>query len=75
MNQVICLKCNTSFKVDQAGYADILKQIRGREFEKEIQELLGQAQREKEDAIKLSEANLKMSFQEICQYKFQNLIN
>lgn len=64
MNQVICPKCNTSFKVDEAGYADIVKQVRGREFEKEIQERLEQAQREKEDAIKLSEAHLKMSFQD-----------
>jgi hypothetical protein len=64
MNQIICPKCNTPFNVDEAGYADIVKQVRGREFEKEIQERLGQAQREKEDAIKLSEASLKMTFQD-----------
>lgn len=64
MNQIICPKCNTPFNVDEAGYADIVKQVRGPEFEKEIQERLAQAQREKEDAIKLSEASLKMTFQD-----------
>ena len=37
MNQIICPKCNTPFNVDEAGYADIVKQVRGRDFEKEFQ--------------------------------------
>jgi len=37
MNQkIICPNCKTSFSLDDAGYADILKQVRGEEFEKEI---------------------------------------
>ena len=34
MNEIICPHCDKAFKVDETGYADILKQVRNREFEK-----------------------------------------
>ena len=33
MNDIICPHCEKAFKVDETGYADILKQVRGSEFE------------------------------------------
>jgi len=33
MHDIICPHCNKAFKVDEAGYADILKQVRDSEFD------------------------------------------
>jgi len=33
MKDIICPHCHKAFKVDEAGYADILKQVRNSEFE------------------------------------------
>ena len=52
-NEIICPHCNTAFKIDEAGYADILKQVRDREFEKQLNERLDSAEREKETALEL----------------------
>jgi hypothetical protein len=51
------------FKVDEAGFADILKQVRDHKFEEELQTRLDLAEQEKENAVKLAEANLKNSLQ------------
>ena len=40
MNDIICPNCGQAFKIDEAGYADILKQVRDREFEQQLQERL-----------------------------------
>jgi hypothetical protein len=36
MNEIICPNCKKAFKVDEAGFADILKQVRDHQFEEEI---------------------------------------
>jgi len=64
MNEIICPNCHKAFKVDEAGFADILKQVRDHEFEEEIQNRLALAEREKENAVRLAEANLKNTLQE-----------
>ncbi|MDY0201640.1 MAG: DUF2130 domain-containing protein, partial [Tenuifilaceae bacterium] len=64
MNDIICPNCKKVFKVDEAGFASILKQVRDHQFEEELQNRLGLAEKEKENAVKLVEANLKSSFQE-----------
>lgn len=56
MNEIICPHCNKAFKIDETGYADILKQIRNKEFEKEIHEKLAAAEKEKKNALSLAEA-------------------
>jgi hypothetical protein len=58
MEDIICPNCKKVFKVDEAGFADILKQVRDREFEKELHERLSIAEKEKENAVKLAEANI-----------------
>lgn len=56
MNEIICPHCEKAFKIDEAGYADILKQIRNKEFDKELHEKLEAAEKEKESALSLVEA-------------------
>jgi hypothetical protein len=65
MNEIICPHCKKAFKIDEAGFADILKQIRDHKFEEELQERLNIAEKEKEkeNAVKLAEANLKNTMQ------------
>ena len=36
MNEIKCPHCDKSFKLDDAGYADILKQVKNHEFEIEL---------------------------------------
>jgi hypothetical protein len=64
MNDIICPNCQKAFKVDEAGFADILKQVRNQQFEDEIQSRLSIAEKEKETAVKLAEANMKNALQE-----------
>ena len=56
MHEIICPHCDKAFKIDEAGYADILKQIRNKEFDKEIHEKLAAAEKDKESALSLVEA-------------------
>jgi hypothetical protein len=73
MNEIICPNCKKAFKVDEAGFADILKQVRDHQFEEEIQSRLALAEREKQSAVKLAEANIKNAFQEQLARKDQEL--
>lgn len=54
MNEIICPHCKKAFKVDESGYADILKQVYNSEFEKEIHKRLELAQKDKETSIELA---------------------
>jgi len=54
MNDIICPHCHKAFKVDEAGYADILKQVRNHEFEHELGERLKLAEKDKQNAIELA---------------------
>ena len=73
MNEVICPNCKKVFKVDEAGFADILKQVRDHQFEKELQQRLNITEKEKNDAVKLAEANLRNSLQEELAKKDKQL--
>ena len=59
MNEIICPHCNESFKLDDAGYADILKQVRDHQFEEELKNRLDLAEKDKVSAVKLAEAEVK----------------
>ncbi len=63
MNEVICPHCKKAFKIDEAGYADILKQVRNHEFDKELHERLAAAEKDKENAVKLAEEKTKNQLQ------------
>lgn len=63
MNEIKCPNCQEVFKVDAAGFAAILKQVRDASFDEEVKGRLDLAKLDKENAIKLAEANLKNMLQ------------
>ena len=73
MNEIICPNCKKTFKVDEAGFADILKQVRDHQFEEELTSRLTLAEREKDSAVKLAEANIKNSLQDELAKKDKQL--
>lgn len=54
MNEIICPHCGKAFKIDEAGYAAILKQVRDKDFDRQLQARLQLAEREKEAAVELA---------------------
>ncbi len=74
MNDIICPNCKKVFKVDESGFADILKQVRDHQFDEELKNRLTLAEKEKENAVKLAEANLKNSLQEDLAKKDKEII-
>lgn len=73
MNEIICPNCKKAFKVDEAGYADILKQVRDHQFEEELSKRLALAEKEKESAVELAKANIKNALQEELAQKDKEL--
>ena len=46
MNDIICPNCEKVFKVDEAGFSDIVKQVRDHKFDEELQNRLTLAEKE-----------------------------
>jgi hypothetical protein len=74
MNEIICPNCKKAFKVDEAGFASILKQVRDHQFEEELQNRLDLANKEKESAVQLAVANTKNALQEQVAQKDRELV-
>jgi len=64
MNEIICPHCQKAFKIDEAGYADILKQVRDDDFDKQLHKRLELAEQEKQAAIDLAMATQKLAVNE-----------
>ena len=64
MNEIKCPKCGTMFQISETDYESIVKQIRNKEFEKEVMHLSNQHKIDKENAIKLAEANIEKMLKE-----------
>lgn len=58
MHEIICPHCGKAFQIDEAGYADILKQVRDSEFDKALHERLALAEKEKKAEIELAESRV-----------------
>ncbi len=56
MHEIICPHCGKAFKLDEAGYADFLKQVRDGEFEKQLRDRLELAEQDKRNAVELAQA-------------------
>lgn len=54
-NEITCPHCKKSFSLDDAGYADILKQVRDDEFQAELHKQLEASEKAKAAEIKLAE--------------------
>ena len=64
MNEIICPNCSKAFKVDETGYADILKQVRDHNYDEELEKRLYLAEKEKENAVHLALADQKNLIQD-----------
>ena len=64
MQEIKCPHCNKSFTMDEAGYADILSQVRTVEFEKDLHERLDAAEKQKLTEIALAEAKVTEKLKE-----------
>jgi hypothetical protein len=58
MHEIKCPHCGKTFTIDEAGYADILNQVRDEAFDKAIHERLELAEQEKQTAVALAESKL-----------------
>lgn len=74
MNEIICPHCYKAFKVDEAGYADILKQVRDHQFEEELHNRLALAEKDKQSAIQIAVAKVREALQEQLAQKETALI-
>jgi len=56
MHEIRCPHCQKTFKVDESGYADILKQVRDEDFSRQLHERLELADKQRQDAVALARA-------------------
>ena len=54
MHEINCPHCKKAFEMNEAGYADILKQVRDDEFQKDLHERLEMAEKDKLNAVELA---------------------
>jgi hypothetical protein len=64
MNEIKCPHCGEAFTIDEAGYADILSQVKTKEFEKELHDRLQEAERLKKAEIELAEQKATEKFKD-----------
>lgn len=69
MHDIICPHCGKAFKIDEAGYADILKQVRDSEFEQQLHERLELAERDKLNAVELARTQVASELQRAADQK------
>ena len=62
-NEILCPNCQTAFTIDGAGYADIVRQVHGLEFDKALEERLAIAEREKLSEVELAVSKVKAEMQ------------
>ena len=73
MQEIKCPKCGEVFQVDESGYSAIVKQVRDKEFSKEIQNREAQFESEKESAILLAKLETEKMFNEKLNKKENEL--
>jgi len=59
VHEIVCPHCAKAFTVDEAGYAEIVRQVRTEEFDNELHERLALAAAEKDRAFELAEARAR----------------
>jgi hypothetical protein len=69
VHEIICPHCGKAFKIDEAGYADILKQVRDSEFERLLHERLDLAEKEKRNAVELAKNKASSEMQKTTAAK------
>lgn len=64
-HEIKCPHCGKSFQIDEAGYANILKQVRDTEFNKDLHERLALFEKEKQSAIELAASEVRTKAQKV----------
>ena len=64
MQEIKCPNCGTVFQVDESGYAQILSQVRDKEFEKELQRREQELALKKDNDIRIARMEQEKSFNE-----------
>ena len=65
MQEIKCPKCGEVFQVDEAGYAAIVKQVRDKEFNRELKERESQFKMAKEDALEVARTKAEKEFDQL----------
>jgi hypothetical protein len=69
MHEINCPHCKKAFKIDEAGYADILKQVRDEDFEHQLHKRLELAEKEKLNAVQLAKSEISNEMQKAATAK------
>ena len=69
MQEIKCPNCGKTFNLDEAGYADILNQVRNEAFDKALNERLVLAEQDKKTAIELAETKIASEMEKIAAKK------
>jgi len=69
MHKITCPHCGKAFEIDEAGYADILKQVRDSEFEQQLHDRLELAEQDKQNAIELAKTKAASELQRAAAAK------
>ena len=69
MNEIKCPKCGTTFQIDESYYDSIIKQIKTKEFNQELEKREQILLNEQKNAIKLQEITLEKEFNNKLQEK------
>lgn len=63
-HEIKCPHCGESFTIDEAGYADVVQQVRGQEFDRELESRLKLAEDDKAKAIELAQQKASSELQQ-----------
>ena len=74
MNEIKCPNCHKPFQIDEAGYANIVKQVRDQQFEDEISQRLKLAEQQRVNDLALAETKLKTAYRDAMAKKEQEII-
>ena len=74
MQEIKCPNCGEVFAVDESGYAQIAKQVRDTEFEKELKRREDDFAQMKENALKLAQMEQKEEFAKELSVKEAQLL-
>lgn len=69
MSEIVCPHCHTAFKIDESGYADIVKQVRDSQFEQQLHERLSLAEQDKRSALELARSQAATELQRAAAAK------
>ncbi len=74
INELRCPKCGEIFQVDETAYESIVKQVRDKEFSKEIKNKEEQFEYDKKQAVQIAKMEAEKEFSEILNKKEAEIV-